>query len=132
MTIRQLTTRSLGNAIIIADKIANGTITLEKLDAQTQANINLGGANKANVSDLTTANVSELTNLYFTNARSYSNVVQLGYATTGFFNSNVAIFPTGDYGSNVQILTVDGFGVFSDNYYDCMDPKGRSVTVDLN
>lgn len=38
-------------------------------------------------SDLTTANVSELTNLYFTNDRVYSNVVSIGYAT----NSNVAL-----------------------------------------
>ena len=37
--------------------------------------------------DLTTANVSELTNLYFTNARVYSNVTAIGYAT----NTNVAL-----------------------------------------
>jgi len=36
---------------------------------------------------LTTANVVELTNLYYTNARVYSNVVSIGYAT----NSNVAL-----------------------------------------
>ena len=36
---------------------------------------------------LTTANVVELTNLYYTNARVYSNVTQIGYAT----NSNVAL-----------------------------------------
>ena len=32
---------------------------------------------KANVSDLTTANVVELTNLYYSNARTYSNVITL-------------------------------------------------------
>ena len=42
---------------------------------------------KANIVDLTTANVIELTNLYFTNARTYSNVISIGYAT----NSNVAL-----------------------------------------
>ena len=36
---------------------------------------------------LTTANVTELTNLYFTDTRVYSNVTQIGYAT----NSNVAL-----------------------------------------
>ena len=36
---------------------------------------------------LTTANVAELTNLYFTNARVYSNVTSIGYAT----NANVAL-----------------------------------------
>jgi len=47
----------------------------------TPANLSL----KANIADLTTANVTELTNLYFTNARVYSNVISIGYAT----NSNV-------------------------------------------
>ena len=37
---------------------------------------------KANIVDLTTANVTEVTNLYFTNARSYANVLTLGYAKT--------------------------------------------------
>jgi hypothetical protein len=37
---------------------------------------------KANIADLTTANISELSNLYFTNARVYSNVTQLGYITS--------------------------------------------------
>ena len=32
---------------------------------------------KSNVSDLTTANVTELTNLYYTNARVYANVIGL-------------------------------------------------------
>ena len=36
---------------------------------------------------LTTANVAELTNLYFTNARVYSNVNNIGYAT----NTNVSL-----------------------------------------
>ena len=35
--------------------------------------------------NITSANVTELTNLYFTNARVYSNVISIGYAT----NSNV-------------------------------------------
>ncbi len=43
--------------------------------------------NKANTASLTTANVSEVTNLYFSNTRVYSNVVSIGYAT----NANVAL-----------------------------------------
>ena len=39
---------------------------------------------------LTTANVSEVTNLYFTNARVYSNVVALNYATTSHVASEIA------------------------------------------
>jgi len=52
-------------------------------DYATNSNVAL----KANITDLTTANVIENTNLYFTNARVYSNVISLGYAT----NSNVAL-----------------------------------------
>ena len=37
---------------------------------------------KANIVDLTTANVTEKTNLYFTNARVYANVTQMGYITS--------------------------------------------------
>ncbi len=43
--------------------------------------------NKANTVSLTTANVTELTNLYYTDARVYSNVITIGYAT----NANVAL-----------------------------------------
>ena len=39
---------------------------------------------------LTTANVVELTNLYYTNARVYSNVTQIGYATTAYVGSELA------------------------------------------
>ena len=41
----------------------------------------------SNVNSITTSNVAEGTNLYFTNARVYSNVIQIGYAT----NANVAL-----------------------------------------
>jgi len=45
---------------------------------------------------LTTANVSEISNLYFTNARVYANVTQLGYVTSSAFSgyattTNVAL-----------------------------------------
>ena len=39
---------------------------------------------------LTTANVVELTNLYYTNTRVYSNVTQIGYATTAYVGSELA------------------------------------------
>ena len=39
---------------------------------------------------LTTANVSEVTNLYFTNARVYSNVVQLNYATVSYVDNSIS------------------------------------------
>jgi len=46
-------------------------------NARVYANIIPLLATKANVTDLTTANVAELTNLYYTNARVYSNVIGL-------------------------------------------------------
>jgi hypothetical protein len=58
---------------------------------------------KANIADLTTANVSEVTNLYYTNARVYANVLTLGHAT----NAQLASYATNNqlalYATNVQI-----------------------------
>lgn len=55
-----------------------GGLTGDISNAQLAAGISTAGI-------LTTANVTELTNLYFTNARVYANVIQIGYAT----NANV-------------------------------------------
>lgn len=66
----------------------------------TNANINL----KANVADLTTANIAETDNLYFTNARVYANVITLianssnGLTTTGVAEG------TNLYYSNARVL----------------------------
>ena len=51
---------------------------------------------KANIADLTTANVAELTNLYFTNARVYSNVTELGYITSASLSG---------YATNAQLTS---------------------------
>ena len=50
-------------------------------DANFSTTVLTSLSNKANVSQLTTANVTELTNLYYTNARVYSNVTTIGYST---------------------------------------------------
>ena len=50
-------------------------------DANFSTTVLTSLSNKANVSQLTTANVTELTNLYYTNARVYSNVIAIGYST---------------------------------------------------
>jgi hypothetical protein len=69
---------------------------------------------KANVVDLTTANVVENTNLYFTNARVYSNVTLLGYITsaslTGYAtNTQLSTYATnaqlGSYATNAQLAS---------------------------
>jgi hypothetical protein len=57
--------------------------------------------------DLTTANVAELTNLYFTNARVYANVTQIGFAT----NSNLLLK------ANITDLTTSNIGELTNLYY---------------
>ena len=63
----------------ITSNSLNGYATNAQLTSYaTTTNVAL----KSNIVDLTTANVTELSNLYFTNARSYANVLTLGYAKT--------------------------------------------------
>jgi hypothetical protein len=73
----------------ITNSSLSGYATNSQLSSYaTTSNLDL----KANTSDLTTSNVTELTNLYFTNTRVYSNVIQLGYITnsslTGYATNN--------------------------------------------
>jgi len=67
----------------------------------TTANLAL----KSNIADLTTANVTELTNLYFTNARVYSNVTQLGYITSSALTGYATNTQLGVYATNTQLAT---------------------------
>ena len=67
----------------------------------TNANVAL----KANVIDLTTANVVENTNLYFTNARVYSNVTQLGYITSASLSGYATNTQLGTYATNAQLTS---------------------------
>ena len=56
-----------------------------------QANAAYDEANSKTVAaDLTTANVAEVTNLYFTNARVYANVTELGYASNLYVDDRLA------------------------------------------
>ena len=94
---------------------------------------------------VTTANVSEVTNLYFTNARSraaisvgsggsYDNSTGIITITGGFVASSVTVFPghsgNEDYG-DLTTTTVDAFGVATGTAYDCMEPVGSLVSEDL-
>ena len=67
----------------------------------TNANVSL----KANVVDLTTANVIENTNLYFTNVRVYSNVTQLGYITSASLSGYATNAQLGLYATNTQLAS---------------------------
>jgi len=60
---------------------------------------------KANIVDLTTTNVTELTNLYFTNARVYTNVTQLGYITSSALSGYATNSQLATYATNSQLAT---------------------------
>lgn len=66
------------------------TVNTSNNSLRVHDGVNAGGTELATLDKLTTANVSEVTNFYFTNARVYSNVAQLNYATTAYVNSEVA------------------------------------------
>ena len=79
-------------------------------DSNTYANVSLIGyatttnvALKANIVDLTTANVAELTNLYYTNARVYSNVTTLGYITSSALSGYATNTQLASYATNAQL-----------------------------
>jgi hypothetical protein len=69
----------------------------------TNAQLALYATNAQLVANATTANVTEVTNLYFTNARSYANILSLGFAT----NNQLSLYATGGqltlYATNAQL-----------------------------
>ena len=78
-----------------------GDSNVALLGYATNANVSL----KANITDLTTANVVENTNLYFTNARVYSNVTQLGYITSTSLSGYATNTQLGTYATNAQLTS---------------------------
>ena len=81
-------------------------------DSNTYANVSLIGyatttnvSLKANIVDLTTANVAELTNLYYTNARVYSNVTTLGYITSASLSGYATNTQLSAYATNAQLTS---------------------------
>ena len=81
----------------------------------------------------TTSNISEGTNLYFTNARARASISVSGAggsydSSTGVLTLTLTSFPTGDYGDFTQ--TVDAFGVSTVVGYDCNAP-GSMTYADL-
>lgn len=103
----------------------------------------------------TTSNISEGTNLYFTNTRAVAaltagtgisisangliTATSTGDGTGGFTNSTLSVFPTGDYASGgdatepyVTNAVNDAFGVqIGEDVYDSMEPVGRYEETDL-
>ena len=144
------TTSYVGNAI--ADLVASAPASLDTLNELATA---LGNDNnfsttvityigtKANTASLTTANVSELTNLYFTNARVYSavtgnldlksNVVDLTTANvselTNLYYTNARVYSavTGNLAlkSNTTDLTTANVTELTNLYYT--DARARTA-----
>jgi hypothetical protein len=55
---------------------------------------------------------------------------------TGYFNSTLTTYPTGDYGNGEAFVgavpSMDSFGIMILPNFDDIDPQGSYVTVDLN
>jgi len=93
--------------ITITQSSNYGDSNVALLGYATNANVAL----KANIADLKTANVAELNNLYFTNARTYSNVTQIGYITnsslTGYAtNAQLSSYSSTESGIIINKMTI--------------------------
>lgn len=111
-----------------------------------------GSSNVIVIGAGTTSNISEGTNLYFTNTRAIAaltagsgiSITANGIISStgtggGFTNSTIVLFPVGDYASGgdstepyVTNAVNDAFGVqIGEDVYDCMEPVGRYEDTDL-
>ena len=98
-----------GSGVTIA---ANGLITSTVSGAVTSINGLTGTV------VLNTANVNESGNLYFTNARVYSNVTELGYITNTSLSGYATNSQLGLYSTNAQLAdyaTISSLNVYATN-----------------
>ena len=85
-----------------SDSVTQGTLNLYYSDLRVYDNVvTLGFYNKANIADLTTSNVSEVSNLYFTNTRAVS-AFTAGSGCIIDANGLVTVTATGNILSNVE------------------------------
>lgn len=115
-------------------KYGDGATTWNNLTYALSGNIYT-----ANIIDLTTANVTELTNLYFTNARVYSNVISIGYAPNSYVNTQLStINATLLLKANTADLTSDNVSQGTENFYFTNTRAvyaltgGEGVNIDAN
>ena len=133
----------VSNATPSADQVLSWNASINKWEPKTSSvvggNVNSVAGATGDISNaqlvagittagvLTTANVSELTNLYYTDARAYANVTQIGYAT----NSNVALK------ANIADLTTSNVSEGTNLYFtntravSAFTP-GTGITLDAN
>ena len=114
-----------GNTNIVSE----GSLNLYYTNARVYANV-IGLINaKANVTDLTTSNVTEGTNLYFTNARVYANVISLINAkanVTDLTTSNVTE-GTNLYFTNARVASYINQFVYASNIRENGDTTSGNV-----
>jgi cytoskeletal protein CcmA (bactofilin family) len=82
-----------GNINLVASNVYTSNITVNNITSNIWS-----GLYAANVIGLNTANVTELTNLYYTNARVYSNVIALLQTLAG---NNIIISANGQISANL-------------------------------
>ena len=82
------------NARVVAALTAGQSITIDANGRINSTATGGGAVDSVNgltgTVTLTTANIAESSNLYFTNARVYSNVVSIGYATVSHVSNEIA------------------------------------------
>jgi alpha-tubulin suppressor-like RCC1 family protein len=85
---------------------------------------------------LTTANVTEDTNLYYTNARVYSNVTQLGYITTSSLNGYATNTQLSSYALTSDLTTsnvIEGANLYFTNTRAINAfTEGTGINIDAN
>jgi hypothetical protein len=118
---------NLGNFAVIADHLTGNVYGRANTAGLADSAVISNSANSvtaANVIGLTTANVTELTNLYYTNTRVYANVTQLGYATTGYVGSQGFItasaltgYATESYVASQGYITISALSGYATESY---------------
>ena len=88
--------RYLANFVAQSNNILDASIALADLGPEVLANIITAGSELANI---TTSNITEGVNLYYTNARAYANTTQIGYAANSYVDDRLS------YKANVADLT---------------------------
>ncbi len=118
--INEIAAESTSSVAITGGTIANisgsnVTITSGNISGVTLTGVTLispSGINTSSIIGLTTANVSELTNLYFTNARALANISEAGFYNTV---ANTAPIGASESGTTLTLTHLDS-GVVAATY----------------
>jgi len=112
--LSNLTTTEKSNLVAAINEIASESTSSVGITGGSIANVTLSNVTVtgAGITGITTANVTELTNLYYTDARVYSNVT-----TAGFYNtvSNTAPIGATEAGTTLTLTHLDS-GVSAATY----------------